>query len=136
MKRIFKIGTGTVVAASMLATVLALAGPGAASATAVQRHSSSSQATAVVRSSSPKSYPLPRAATWYRAGTAGSVKIAALNSGTIRVVTVNAAQGYIASVDSASGSSVDVYFRHGTDTVKFEAEINDSGGLTVLVTTR
>jgi hypothetical protein len=66
---------------------------------------------------------------------AGSVKIAAVNSGTVRVVTVNAAQGYIASVDSASGSSVDVYFRHGTRTLKFEAEINDSGGLTVLVTT-
>ena len=135
MKRIFKIGTGTVVAASMLATVLALAGPGAASATAVQRHPSSSQATAVLRSSSSKSYPLPRTATWYRAGVAGSVKIAAVNSGTVRVVTVNAAQGYIASVDSSSGSSVDVYFRHGTRTLKFEAEINDSGGLTVLVTT-
>jgi hypothetical protein len=90
----------------------------------------------VVRSSASTSYPLPRTATWYRAGAAGSVKIAAVNSGTVRVVTVNAAQGYIASVDSASGSSVDVYFRHGTRTVKFEAEINDSGGLTVLVTTR
>jgi len=51
------------------------------------------------------------------------------------VVTVSSAKGYRASIDSSSGSSVDVYFRHGAHTVKFEAEINDSGGLTVLVTT-
>ena len=136
MKRTFKIVTGTVVAASMLATVLAFEGPGAASATTVQRQPSSALATTAVGSSSSWSYPLPRTATWYRARGAGSVKIATVNSGTIRVVTVSAARGYRASVDSSSGSSVDVYFRHGTHTVKFEAEINDGGGLTVLVTTR
>jgi hypothetical protein len=136
MKRIFKIGTGTVVAGSMLATVLALAGPGAASAATAHRHLWTPHATTGAKSSASRSSPLPKTATWYRVDAAGSVKIAAVNSGTIRVVTVNAAQGYIASVDSASGSSVDVYFRHGTHTVKFEAEINDSGGLTVLVTTR
>jgi len=87
-----------------------------------------------MRPSSSKSYPLPRTATWYRAVPAGSVRIAAVNSGAIRVLNVRAAKGYRVTVDSASGSSVDVYFRHGTHTVKFEAEINDSGGLTVLVT--
>jgi hypothetical protein len=136
MKRIFKIGTGTVVATSMLATVLAFAGPGAASATTARRQSSSALAATALSSSSSRSYPLPRTGTWYRAGGAGSVKIATVNSGTIRVVTVSSAKGYRASVDSSSGSSVDVYFRHGTHTVKFEAEINDGGGLTVLVTTR
>jgi len=130
MKRIFKIGTGTVVATSMLATLLAFAGPGAASAT-VQRQPTSALATTAAGSSSSRSYPLPRTATWYRAGAAGSVKIVTVNSGTIRVVSVTAVKGYRASVDSSSGSSVDVYFRHGTHTVKFEAEINDSGGLTV-----
>ncbi len=135
MKRIFKIGTGTVVAASMLATVLTLTGPGAASATVVQRQSSSSAPTGVARPSSSRSYPLPRTATSYRAGAAGSVRIIAVNSGRLRVVTVSSAKGYRASIDSSSGSSVDVYFRHGAHTVKFEAEINDSGGLTVLVTT-
>jgi len=54
--------------------------------------------------------------------------------GTIRVVKVSAAKGYKTVVDSSSGSSVDVYFRHGTHTLKFEAEVNDSGGLTVRVT--
>ncbi|MFZ2057726.1 MAG: hypothetical protein WAV54_10020 [Acidimicrobiales bacterium] len=101
----------------------------------MQRHSSSSQST-TVRSSASTSCPPRKTAAWYRAGAAGSVKIAAVNSGTIGVGSVNAAQGYIASVDSSSGSPVDVYFRHGTHAVKFEAEINDSGGLTVLVTTR
>jgi len=135
MKRIFKIGTGSLIAASTLAAALALAGPGAASASAVQRHQSSSTATAAVCSRSSRNYGLPRTATSYRAGAAGSVRIATVNSGTIRVVSVSAAKGYRVSVDSSSGSSVDVYFRHGNHTVKFEAEINDSGGLTVLVTT-
>ncbi len=133
MKQILKIGAGSLVGASALAMALAFAGPGMASAT--QRHPSSSPATASVRPATSKNYPLPSTAAWYRAGTAGSVKVVAVNSGTIKVVRVSAAKGYRVLVDSASGSSVDVYFRHGTHTVKFEAEINDSGGLTVLVTT-
>jgi len=48
---------------------------------------------------------------------------------------VTPAKGYRAVVDSSSGSSVDVYFHHGKHTMKFEAEINDAGGLTILVTT-
>ncbi|MGD0082781.1 MAG: hypothetical protein ABSD78_06230 [Acidimicrobiales bacterium] len=82
----------------------------------------------------PGSYPLPKTPTWYRASSAGSVMVAKVNSGTIKVVKVSAAKGYKAVVDSSSGSSVDVYFRQGTRTLKFEAEVNDSGGLTVAAT--
>lgn len=56
MKRIFKIGTGTVVATSMLATLLAFAGPGAASAT-VQRQPTSAARQRLQRA------PVPRGAT-------------------------------------------------------------------------
>ena len=57
-----------------------------------------------------------------------------VNSGTIKVVKVSSSVGWRAVVDSSSGSSVDVYFHQGKHTVKFEAEINDAGGLTVRVT--
>jgi hypothetical protein len=66
--------------------------------------------------------------------TAGSVTIAPLHHGTIRVVRATAAPGWHAYVDSSSGSSVDVYFRSGHHMVKFEAEINDAGGLTITLT--
>jgi len=135
MKRLFKIGAGSLLATSTLATGLALAGPGAASATAVQRHVSSPHVRAAVCSRTSRSYLLPGAPTSYRAGSAGSVRIASVSSGTIRVVSVTPAKGYRAVVDSSSGSSVDVYFHHGKHTMKFEAEINDAGGLTILVTT-
>ena len=47
------------------------------------------------------------------------------------MATVHAAKGWRVAIDSSVGSSVDVYFRHVTHTLKFEAEINDAGGLTV-----
>ena len=136
MKRIFKIGTGSVIGASTVAIALALAGPGTALAATTQRHSTTAQATLTVLPTSTKAYPLPKTATWYRAGVGGSVKVAAVNAGTIKVLSVSTAKGYRATIDTASGSSLDVYFRHGGHTIKFEAEINDSGGLTVLVTRR
>ncbi|HKH88572.1 MAG TPA: hypothetical protein VKA05_07095 [Acidimicrobiales bacterium] len=108
--------------------------PAAASATATTRHATSRPATSVASPKAPGNYPLPKTPTWFRAGSAGSVMVAKGNSGTIKVVKVSAAKGYKAVVDSSSGSSVDVYFRHGNHTLKFEAEVNDSGGLTVRVT--
>jgi len=134
MKRLFKIG-GAFVACSTLAATLAFAGPGVASATVVQRPPTNARTIPAVCSTHSRSHVLPRTVTSYNAGAAGTVKVATTSSGTIRVVGVRAAKGYRSSVDSSSGSSVDVYFRHGTHTVKFEAEINDAGGLTTLVTT-
>jgi len=52
----------------------------------------------------------------------------------IRVLSVHPAKGWSARVDSSSGSSVDVYFRSHNHTLKFETEVNDWGGLTVIVT--
>jgi hypothetical protein len=82
-----------------------------------------------------RSYPFPKAATTYKAGAAGTVTVAPVNAQTIRVVKASPATGYRAHVDSWRGSSVDVYFTSSAHRVKFEAEINDSGGLTVTVTT-
>ena len=50
---------------------------------------------------------------------------------TIKVTGVQPATGWHFYIDSRSGSSVDVYFSSGKLRVKFEAEINDGGGLTV-----
>ena len=119
------------VTASALTAGLALAGASGASA-AVRPAATRSVAAAC--SVSAKNYAFPRAATAYRAGSAGTVRVAAVNSGMIKVVRVHPARGWRSMVDSASGSSVDVYFRSGVHQVKFEAEINDWGGLTVTVT--
>jgi len=149
MNRMIKLGGGSLLATSMLAGSLALAGSGVASAANGQRHLSSRAATAAVvsprfestRPAAPaacstvaRNYGLPQAPTWYRAGPAGSVMVGKVNSGTIKVVKVHAARGWRAFVDSSSGSSVDVYFHQGKHTLKFEAEINDAGGLTIRVT--
>jgi hypothetical protein len=132
MKRIFKISVGSIVAASTAAALLTLGGAGAASAAVSSRHTSS---VAAACATSSKNYRLPKTPTPYRAGTSGSVTVATVNSGTIRVAKVSAARGWSSLVDSSSGSSVDIYFHQGKHTVKFEAEINDWGGLTVRVTT-
>ena len=58
-----------------------------------------------------------------------------LVAGPASASAVHRARGYRSFVDSGWGSSVDVYFHNRTSNVKFEAEINDSGGLTVTVTT-
>ena len=129
MKRMFKIGAGSLMATSMLAGTLALVGPGAASATTSSRHLS--RAPVTMACSMSRNYSLPKTTTLFRAGTAGTVRIAVVNSGSIRVASAHATKGWRVTIDSSLGSSVDVYFRNGTHTVKFEAEINDAGGLTV-----
>jgi hypothetical protein len=131
MNRIMKFSIGTLAATSAAVGSVALTGAGAASAATITRHPA---ALVAACSSSVKNYALPKSPTSYRAGIAGSVTVATVNSGTIRVAGVHPARGWRASVDSSSGSSVDVYFRGGGHTVKFEAEINDWGALTVTIT--
>ena len=70
------------VTASALTAGLALAGAGGASA-AVRPAATRSVAAAC--SVSAKNYAFPRAATTYRAGSAGTVRVAAVNGGMIKV---------------------------------------------------
>lgn len=128
MNRIMKLSISTVAAASVAAGGFALASTGVAAAAArpAAVHVQSCTVSA-------KNYRLPALPTTFRAGTAGSVTVAA-RPGSLRVVGIHPASGWRGYVDSWSGSSVDVYFRSGSHTLKFEAEINDAGGLTVTIT--
>jgi hypothetical protein len=118
--------TGALVATSACA---ALASPAAAKVTVAR------QATAAGCHVSRHNYAFPTGAQTFKAWSAGWVTVAPVNKGTIKVAGVRAAPGWRARVDSGSGSSVDVYFRSGAHLVKFEAEINDSHGLTVTLST-
>jgi hypothetical protein len=129
MNRMMKLGISTAAAASMATGAFALAGPGLASASPRQVG-----ATPASCAASARNYAFPRATTTYRAGGAGTVAVAPVNRGTIKVAAVHPAKGWHYFVDTASGSSVDVYLHRGGHNVKFEAEINDAGGLTVRVT--
>jgi hypothetical protein len=132
MNRLFMAGASALLAASTAAGGLLLAGPASASAV----HQSAPARQAAVRCTAPHhNYKFPSKATNYAAGAAGSVTVAPVNTGTIKVAGVHPARGYRAFVDSSWGSSVDVYFHNRVSNVKFEAEINDAGGLTVTVTT-
>jgi hypothetical protein len=130
MNRILMAGASAIMVTSVAAGALQLAGPAGAATT---RAAASSAAAASCRTSH-HNYPFPTQAATYKAGPAGSVTIAPVNKGTIKVASVQRAAGYRAFVDSSSGSSVDVYFRGHARHIKFEAEINDWGGLTVTVT--
>jgi len=129
MNRILMAGASAIMAALVAAGGLLLAGPAGATTT----RAASIAAPAACRITH-HNYPFPKQATTYLAGPAGSVTIAPVNSGTIKVVSVHRAAGYRYYVDSSRGSSVDVYFRGNGRHIKFEAEINDWGGLTVTVT--
>ena len=107
---------------------------GAAGAAAAPRAASTRPTLATCYAQHQK-YPFPKAATTYTAGAAGTVTVAPVNAGTIKVVKASPVTGYRARVDTRQGSSVDVYFTSSAHRVKFEAEINDSGGLTITVTT-
>lgn len=131
MNKILIAGVGAALAASVASSGLMLAGPASA---ATVRATGPVVAAASCRSAH-HNYAYPAKATSYGAGAAGSVTIAPVNKGTIKVTAVHRALGYRAYIDSSSGSSVDVYFHNSAHRVKFEAEINDSGGLTVTVTT-
>lgn len=133
MNRFFMAGATALVTASMALGGLLLAGP--ASASAGHRAAALRPATTATCTHTRHRYPFPARPTSYRAGAAGTVTVAPVNRGTIKVTKVHPASGYKAFVDTARGSSVDVYFHNRTSKVKFEAEINDSGGLTIKVTT-
>lgn len=129
MNRILTACASAVLVISVLSG-LTLAGPASA---ATSRTAAATSTTAACQATH-KNLPFPSHATTYGAGAAGSVTIAPVNKGTIRVAGVHRSPGYRAFVDSSRGSSVDVYFRGHSRHIKFEAEINDSGGLTVTVT--
>jgi hypothetical protein len=129
MNRIMKFAITSAVAATMATGAVAVAGMGVSSAAPRQ-----AATKAAACSVSVKNYAFPRVATTYGAGSAGTVKVAPVNNGTIKVSAVHPARGWLYFVDTSSGSSVDVYFHNGRHNIKFEAEINDAGGLTARLT--
>ena len=132
MNRFTITAAGTLLAAWMAAGGLMLAGQ--AGASPAHRSAAAGPAAAVSCKAAHRSYAFPRKPARFGAGTAGAVTVAPVNSGTITVTNVHTAPGYRGYVDSSRGSSVDVYFHGHGRAVKFEAEINDSHGLTVIVT--
>lgn len=130
MNRILLASASTILAASVLGGGLLAAGPASA---ATSRPAAQPPAAASCQATH-HTYPFPSQPRTFAAATAGSVTIARVNSGTIRVARVNRAPGYSSFIDTGRGSSVDVYFRGHHRSIKFEAEINDAGGLTVTVT--
>jgi hypothetical protein len=131
MNRLYMMGAGALLAASTAASVMVAR---CASASALQRAAPARPAAAASCQAARHNYAFPRQLASYAAGGAGSVTVAPVNAGTIKVAKVHSARGYRAFVDSAQGSSVDVYFRGHARSLKFEAEINDARGLTVIVT--
>jgi len=132
MNRLAKMCVSSLLAAATVAGGVAMAGAAGAATASRAASARPALATCAVQH---RNYPYPKAATSYQAGAAGTVTVAPVNAGTIKVVKASAAAGYRAFVDSRQGSSVDVYFTSAAHRVKFEAEINDSGGLTITVTT-
>ena len=132
MNRLAKMGISSLLAAVTVAGGVVMAG--AAGAATGSRAASARPALAACHAQH-GNHPFPKAATKYKAGAAGTVTVAPVNAGTIRVVKASPAQGYRAHVDTRQGSSVDVYFTSAAHRVNFEADINDSGGLTITVTT-
>ena len=133
MNRFLMAGAGALATAAMAAGGLLLAGP--ASASAGHRAAALRPAATTPCTVTRHQYPFPGGPTPYAAGAAGTVTVAPVNPQTIKVTKAAPAQGYKYFVDTARGSSVDVYFHNQKSRVKFEAEINDLGGLTVKVTT-
>jgi hypothetical protein len=133
MNRFLMAGASALATASIATGGLILAGP--ASASAAHRAAALRPTATATCSITRHRYPFPGGPAPYAAGAAGMVTVAPVNPQTIMVAKVASAPGYTAFVDTARGSSVDVYFHNQTSKVKFEAEINDLGGLTVKVTT-
>lgn len=127
MNRLTKMYIGTIALAASAVAALSLAAPaGAAPSMSRARPTALAACTATHHN-----YAFPKHAETFAAWKAGSVTIAPAGRGTIRVAGVKPARGWRAYVDSRRGQSVDVYFRSGRHLVKFEAEVNDAGGLTV-----
>jgi hypothetical protein len=132
MNRLTMMAISTLTVAATAAGALGVA---SAASAATAGTTAGSRPAAVARCvATHRNYPFPTRAETFKALTAGSVTIAPVNSGTIQVTRVHPAAGWHAYVDSGRGSSVDVYFRSGRHMIKFEAEINDAGGLTITLT--
>jgi hypothetical protein len=132
MNRLTKMGISAAAVAATMAGVFGIAssaGAGTSGAAAMSRPAAAARCVA-----SRHNYAFPGRAETFKAWAAGSVTIAPVNRGIIRVAGVKAATGWHGYVDSGRGSSVDVYLRSGRHLVKFEAEINDGGGLTITLT--
>ena len=129
MNRLTMMGISALTVAATTAGALSLIAPASAATTRTAARSATVAAAncAVSR----HNYPYPKGSETFKARAAGSVTIAPARHHTIRVTGVQPATGWHFYIDSRSGSSVDVYFRSGKLRVKFEAEINDGGGLTV-----
>ena len=130
MNRILLAGASTTLAACILGGGLLVAG---AASAATSRPTAQAPAAGSCHATH-HNYPFPSQPRTFAAAVAGSVTVAPVNSGTIRVARVHRAPGYRSFIDTARGSSVDVYFNGHHRSIKFEAEINDAGGLTVTVT--
>jgi hypothetical protein len=135
MNRLTMMGISALTVAATAASAASVASAAGTTSAATARTTAGSRPAAVARCvPSHRNYAFPARPETFNALTGGSVTIAPVNRGTIRVAHVHAATGWHAYVDSGSGSSVDVYFRSGGHMIKFEAEINDAGGLTVTLT--
>jgi hypothetical protein len=129
MNRILMAGASTILAASVLGGGLLAAGPASAATSRPAAQPAAARCPATHHN-----YPFPSQPRTFAAAVAGSVTVAPVNPGTIRVAGVHRAPGYRSFIDTGRGSSVDVYFTGHHRSIKFEAEINDAGGLTVTVT--
>jgi len=130
MNRIHLAGASTILAASVLSGGLLAAGPASAATSRLAAQPAAARSCQATH----HNYPFPSQPRTFAAAVAGSVTVAPVNSGTIRVAGVHRAPGYRSFIDTRRGSSVDVYFKGHHRSIKFEAEINDAGGLTVTVT--
>ena len=132
MNRLTKMGIS---ALTIAATAAGAVGVASAASATTARTTATARPAAVARCvTSHRNHPFPKGAETFQAMKAGSVTIAPVNSGTIQVTRMHAATGWHGYVDTGRGSSVDVYFRSGRHMIKFEAEINDAGGLTITLT--
>lgn len=130
MNRLMMTGISTAILAGTASGVLAMTPAGAATARNATAQVSTAQFTCA---SSHKNYPYPKAPRTFRAWSAGWVTIAPAGRHALKVVKVRAAAGWHARIDTRRGDSVDVYFRRNRKMVKFEAEVNDGGRLTILI---
>jgi hypothetical protein len=131
MNRITMMGISALTVVATTAGALSLVAPANAATTSTAARSAT--VTAASCAVSRHKYPYPKGRETFQARTAGSVTIAPARHHTVKVVGVKPAKGWHAFIDSRRGSSVDVYFRSGKHRVKFEAEVNDGGGLTVTI---
>jgi hypothetical protein len=127
MNRLTMTGISATALAATAVGALALAAPAGAAPSVTRART----VVAAACHATHHNYRFPKHPETFAAWNAGSVTIAPAGRRTIRVAGVKPARGWRAYVDTRRGQSVDVYFRSGRHLVKFEAEVNDAGGLTI-----